>query len=141
MRQLIHRGLIIQDIRRFAALQLTEAARPVLKGEVPLELAKPRLELTATKTRITDRGDYNKILFRRLRKLRKDIADKEQVAPFVVFSDAALVEMCVHYPTTADDMLDINGVGDVKLARYGQEFMSAIEAFLSGASERQLFNG
>ncbi len=141
LRQLIHRGLIIQDIRRFAALQLTEAARPVLKGEVPLELAKPRLELTATKTRITDRGDYNKILFRRLRKLRKDIADKEQVAPFVVFSDAALVEMCVHYPTTADDMLDINGVGDVKLARYGQEFMSAIEAFLSGASERQLFNG
>ncbi len=141
LRQLIHRGLIIQDIRRFAALQLTEAARPVLKGEVPLELAKPRLELTATKTRITDRGDYNKILFRRLRKLRKDIADKEQVAPFVVFSDAALVEMCVHYPTTADEMLDINGVGDVKLARYGQEFMSAIEAFLSGASERQLFNG
>ena len=53
LRQLIHRGLIIQDIRRFAALQLTEAARPVLKGEVPLELAKPRLELTATKTRIT----------------------------------------------------------------------------------------
>ena len=141
LRQLIHRGLIIQDIRRFAALQLTEAARPVLKGEVPLELAKPRLELTATKTRITDRGDYNKILFRRLRKLRKDIADKEQVAPFVVFSDAALVEMCVHYPTTAADMLDINGVGEVKLARYGQEFMSAIEAFLAGASERQLFNG
>jgi ATP-dependent DNA helicase RecQ len=140
LRQLIHRGLIIQDIRRFAALQLTEAARPVLKGEVPLELAKPRLELTATKTRITDRGDYNKILFRRLRKLRKDIADKEQVAPFVVFSDAALVEMCVHYPTTAADMLDINGVGEVKLARYGQEFMSAIEAFLAGASERQLFN-
>ena len=82
-----------------------------------------------------------KILFRRLRKLRKDIADKEQVAPFVVFSDAALVEMCVHYPTTAADMLDINGVGEVKLARYGQEFMSAIEAFLAGASERQLFNG
>lgn len=141
LRQLIHRGLILQDIRRFAALQLTDAARPVLKGEVPLELAKPRIELTATKTRITDRGDYNKILFRRLRKLRKDIADRDQVPPFVVFSDAALVEMCVHYPTTAKDMLEINGVGEVKLARYGNEFMQAVEAFLSGASERQLFNG
>lgn len=141
LRQLIHRGLILQDIRRFAALQLTDAARPVLKGEVPFELAKPRIELTATKTRITDRGDYNKILFRRLRKLRKDIADRDQVPPFVVFSDAALVEMCIHYPTTASDMLDINGVGEVKLARYGDEFMQAVEAFLSGASERQLFNG
>ncbi|RUO64753.1 DNA helicase RecQ [Idiomarina ramblicola] len=141
LRQLIHRGLILQDIRRFAALQLTDAARPILKGEVPLELAKPRIELTATKTRITDRGDYNKILFRRLRKLRKDIADRDQVPPFVVFSDAALVEMCVHYPTTAKDMLEINGVGEVKLARYGNEFMHAVEAFLSGASERQLFNG
>ncbi|WP_404400740.1 DNA helicase RecQ [Idiomarina seosinensis] len=141
LRQLIHRGFIVQDIRRFAALQLTEEARAVLRGEVTLELAKPRINLTATRNSITDRGDYNKILFRRLRKLRKDIADRDGVPPFVVFSDASLVEMCIEYPTTADDMLSISGVGRVKLERYGGEFIQAIEQFLNGASERQLFNG
>jgi len=141
LRQLIHRGFIVQDIRRFAALQLTEEARAILRGEVELELAKPRTNLTATRTSITDRGDYNKILFRRLRKLRKDIADRDGVPPFVVFSDASLVEMCIDYPTAATDMLKISGVGQVKLERYGGEFIAAIEQFLSGASERQLFNG
>jgi ATP-dependent DNA helicase RecQ len=141
LRQLIHRGFIVQDIRRFAALQLTEAARAVLRGEVTIELAKPRINLTATRNSITDRGDYNKILFRRLRKLRKDIADRESVPPFVVFSDASLVEMCIEYPTSSADMLTITGVGQVKLERYGADFIAAIQAFLNGASERQLFNG
>lgn len=141
LRQLIHRGFIVQDIRRFAALQLTEEAREVLRGEVSLELAKPRIDLSATRTRITDRTDYNKVLFRQLRKLRKDIADRDGVPPFVVFSDASLVEMCVDYPTSAQDMLEISGVGQVKLERYGAEFMAAIESFLQSASERQLFNG
>lgn len=141
LRQLIHRGLIVQDIRRFAALQLSEAARAVLRGEVAIELAKPRNNYTAAGKSITDRGDYNKILFRRLRKLRKDIADRDAVPPYVVFSDASLVEMCIDYPTTDTEMLAISGVGHVKLERYGAEFIEAIQAFLSGASERQLFNG
>lgn len=141
LRQLIHRGFIVQDIRRFAALQLTEAARAVLRGEITIELAKPRINLTATRNSITDRGDYNKILFRRLRKLRKDIADRDSVPPFVVFSDASLVEMCIEYPTSSADMLTITGVGQVKLERYGADFIAAIQAFLNGASERQLFNG
>ncbi|HAD47831.1 MAG TPA: ATP-dependent DNA helicase RecQ, partial [Idiomarina sp.] len=113
----------------------------VLRGEVTIELAKPRINLTATRNSITDRGDYNKILFRRLRKLRKDIADRDSVPPFVVFSDASLVEMCIEYPTSSADMLTITGVGQVKLERYGADFIAAIQAFLNGASERQLFNG
>lgn len=141
LRQLIHRGLIIQDIRRFAALQLTEAARSVLRGETELELAKPRVNLATSKNSIADRGDYNKVLFRRLRKLRKDIADRDGVPPFVVFSDASLVAMCQEYPTTPSDMLAISGVGQVKLERYGDEFIASIQGFLNGASERQLFNG
>ena len=141
LRQLIHRGFIAQDIRRFAALQLTEEARAILRGEVGLELAKPRVNLTATRNSITDRGDYNKVLFRRLRKLRKDIADRDGVPPFVVFSDASLVEMCIDYPSSNSEMLAVSGVGQVKLERYGADFIAAIQAFLNNASERQLFNG
>lgn len=129
LRQLIHRGLLIQNIRRFAALELTAAARPVLRGEIALQLALPRINVTA-KSRVTDRGDYDKVLFRRLRALRKAIADSQEVPPFVVFADTALVEMAQDYPTTKADMLAITGVGQTKLERYGDEFIAAITAYL-----------
>ena len=141
LRQLIHRGFLVQDIRRHAALQLTAEARPILRGENTLELAKPRLNLTSGQSKITDRGDYNKVLFRRLRKLRKDIADREGVPPFVVFNDNSLVEMCQKYPTSAPEMLVISGVGQVKLERYGEAFIDEIESFLTLSSERDVLDG
>ena len=141
LRQLIHRGFLVQDIRRHAALQLTAEARPILRGENTLELAKPRLNLTSGQSKITDRGDYNKVLFRRLRKLRKDIADREGVPPFVVFNDNSLVEMCQKYPTSAPEMLVISGVGQVKLERYGEAFIDEIESFLTLSSEKDVLDG
>jgi len=141
LRQLIHRGFLVQDIRRHAALQLTAEARPILRGESTLELAKPRLNLTSGQSKITDRGDYNKVLFRRLRKLRKDIADREGVPPFVVFNDNSLVEMCQKYPTSAPEMLVISGVGQVKLERYGEAFIDEIESFLTLSSEKDVLDG
>ena len=141
LRQLIHRGFLVQDIRRHAALQLTAEARPILRGENTLELAKPRLNLTSGPSKITDRGDYNKVLFRRLRKLRKDIADREGVPPFVVFNDNSLVEMCQKYPTSAPEMLVISGVGQVKLERYGEAFIDEIESFLTLSSEKDVLDG
>ncbi|RUO64045.1 ATP-dependent DNA helicase RecQ [Pseudidiomarina planktonica] len=134
LRQLIHRGLLVQNIRRFAALELTEAARPILRGEIALQLAQPRLNVTG-KTRVTDRGDYDKVLFRRLRKLRKAIADSQEVPPFVVFNDTTLIEMAQHFPTTQQQLLSITGVGQTKLERYGEEFIAAITSYLDADSE------
>ncbi|RUO79892.1 DNA helicase RecQ [Idiomarina tyrosinivorans] len=138
IRQLIHRGLLIQDIRRYSALQLTEEARPVLRGEVALALAKPRLTALTSAGKVTDRGDYNRVLFRRLRVLRKDLADSEQVPPFVVFSDATLVEMCTEFPTNQREMLAISGVGEKKFERYGKAFLREIVAFLDHSSDKSL---
>lgn len=134
LRQLIHRGLLVQNIRRFAALELTAAARPILRGEIALQLAQPRLNVTG-KTRVTDRGDYDKVLFRRLRKLRKAIADSQEVPPFVVFNDTTLIEMAQHFPTTQQQLLSITGVGQTKLERYGEEFIAAITSYLDADSE------
>ncbi|EKE80617.1 DNA helicase RecQ [Idiomarina xiamenensis] len=138
IRQLIHRGLLIQNIQRHAALQLTEEARPVLRGEQTLMLAQPRINLVANKARVTDRGDYDKVLFRRLRQVRKSIADEEQVPPFVVFNDTSLVEMAQQLPTSASALLAITGVGQKKLERYGRDFLAAIEDYLDADNEHQL---
>ncbi|ACL31717.1 ATP-dependent DNA helicase RecQ [Glaesserella parasuis] len=131
-RQLIHLGFIRQNIVNHSALQLTEQARPILRGETALALASPRLSFSATtymqKQQTSKR--YDKDLFARLRFLRKQIADKENIPPYVVFNDATLQEMAEFMPTTADEMLSINGVGERKLERFGEAFLRLIREHL-----------
>ncbi len=132
IRQLIHHGLVMQDITRQSALVLTEAARPVLKGERPLLLAVPRL-VTRVKqsSRATDNSAADKVLFARLKKLRKQLADEFDVPPYVVFNDATLAEMASHFPTSDAELLAISGVGQTKLSRYGEPFLGLITDYLN----------
>ena len=130
LRQLIHKGLLVQNITRHLVLQLTEAARPILRGEQPLELAVPRTELlSAKKLRRRElelaQGE-DAALFRELRKLRKQLADDEGIPPYVVFNDATLLELAQFKPTNDDEMLMINGVGYRKLERFGEAFLECI---------------
>ena len=132
IRQLIHLGLIKQNIVNNSALQLTEEARPVLRSEVKLELATPRLTFSASAySQKQTTARYDKDLFARLRFLRKQIADKENIPPYVVFNDATLEEMAQFTPTTKVEMLDINGVGERKLERFGDAFMNLIQSHLA----------
>lgn len=128
VRQLIHLGLVQQNIAQHSALQLTEAARPVLRGEVALSLAQPRLQLASATAFSAKQASqrYDKDLFARLRFLRKQIADKENIPPYVVFNDATLQEMAEFLPQTASEMLSINGVGERKLERFGDAFLGLI---------------
>lgn len=129
--------MIIQNISRFSALQLTESARPVLRGDVPLQLAVPRVLSVKTRNQNnkTYQGNYDKKLFAKLRKLRKSIADEDNIPPFVVFNDATLIEMAEHCPTTSAELLLINGVGERKLERFGDAFMVLIRDHLAGHDE------
>ena len=132
IRQLIHLGLIKQNIVNNSALQLTEEARPVLRSEMKLELAMPRLTFSASAySQKQTTARYDKDLFARLRFLRKQIADKENIPPYVVFNDATLEEMAQFTPTTKAEMLDINGVGERKLERFGDAFMNLIQSHLA----------
>lgn len=135
IRQLIHRGFLLQDIGDYSVLKLTERARPLLRGEEQLTLARPRIreavrsgasakrKRTQTDT-VLNTGDA--ALFESLRVLRKRLADEQNVPPYVVFSDATLVEMSRQKPQDEASLLQVNGVGDVKLARYGHAFLAAI---------------
>lgn len=131
IRQLIHLGLIQQVIGEFnTTLQLTENAKPVLKGEIPLELAMPRISAISKIAHNPQRSTivtYDKDLFARLRFLRKQIADKENIPPYIVFNDATLQEMAQYMPTSNIEMLQINGVGSIKLERFAQPFMALIK--------------
>ncbi|MGF1763504.1 ATP-dependent DNA helicase RecQ [Aliivibrio kagoshimensis] len=134
IRQLIHSGFLNQNIVRSSTLQLTEEARPVLRGEVPLELAVPRLGITARESksdRLSNRN-YDKKLFAKLRKLRKSIADESDIPPYVVFNDATLIDMADILPTSYGEMLAVSGVGQVKLEKYADPFLDLIQEHLTG---------
>ncbi len=134
LRQLIHLGLVTQNIALHSALQLTEAARPVLRGETPLMLAVPRISSIRPRSSQTKHygGNYDRQLFARLRKLRKAIADEENIPPYVVFNDATLTEMAEQMPLTATEMLRVNGVGQRKLERFGKPFLVMIKEHVDG---------
>jgi ATP-dependent DNA helicase RecQ len=132
LRQLIHHGYLEQDIANYSVLKLTETARPLLRGGLQLTITKPRLKATRKKKAAPKIVglEYDQDLFNLLRVRRKQIADRDQVPPYVVFGDASLAEMAATLPTDEETLLQVNGVGQTKLARYGAEFIEEIVGYL-----------
>lgn len=73
----------------------------------------------------------NSALFEALRQLRLQIAKEESVPPYIVFTDRTLIDMCSKLPQNEDEMLNVSGVGQNKLKKYGQRFLQEISAFQS----------
>jgi ATP-dependent DNA helicase RecQ len=74
--------------------------------------------------------EINTELFEILRQIRKNIASQNNIPPFIVFADVSLKQMSTYFPTTVDNMLKINGVGEAKMKKYGHEFLEAIQKFV-----------
>ncbi len=133
LRQLTVRGAIFADPERYNALRLTDAAKPMLRGEVELvvredaELPRGKGERRAGAGRAAVSVDAaDEPLWQALRSTRKRIATEAGVPPYVVFPDATLLEMVQRRPTSAADLLDIHGVGQARLARYGEAFLDVL---------------
>ncbi|MEZ4485013.1 MAG: DNA helicase RecQ [Syntrophotaleaceae bacterium] len=129
LRQLIHLGYLEQDVGNYSILRLTAAARPLLRGEEALRLARPRIRVAggkkpARKVPVDSPADPE--LFEALRGLRKELAERDGVPPFVVFSDATLAEMASTRPADESALLEVNGVGRRKLERYGAAFLEIL---------------
>ncbi|MDJ0740337.1 MAG: DNA helicase RecQ [Gammaproteobacteria bacterium] len=134
IRQLIHHGFVEQDIANYSVLKLTPAARPLLRGELQLQLARPRVKEAARGSRrpkAAADGPYDERLFEELRRVRKSLADAEGKPPYIVFGDATLVQMARDKPSDDESLLAINGVGRHKLQKYGGDFLDAIAAYQS----------
>jgi len=144
IRQLVHLDYLKQDMANYSVLKLTESARPLLRGEQSLILAKPRVKTKPAKKPGPGRKrfeglDYDEDLFQALRELRKRLAKEGNVPPYVIFGDATLVEMAAHHPTDERAMLSINGVGEIKLERYGADFLKVIRSVYRGRSSDYKF--
>ena len=123
-----------------AGLHLTEKSRAVLKKEKTILLRKlpPKKEATKKKTaakpsrqQIEDSrlNDSEERLFEQLRELRLALAHKQNVPSYVIFHNATLIDMAKKKPQDADEMSTISGVGQVKMDRYGADFLKVIGEF------------
>ena len=129
-RQLVARGLADVDLEGYGGLRLSDSCRPLLRGEVTLQLRrdlKPQQSAKASGSaaRQLVRGDERE-QWEALRALRKRLAEEHGVPPYVIFPDATLLEMLRSKPTTLADMARVSGVGARKLERYGDAFLEVL---------------
>ena len=126
-KDLIAQGFLAQSDGQFPTIVLTEKSEDVLKGKTKVELYKVTVK-EEKKTSLVSAvsHDYLQDLFDELKKVRTTFARTENVPPYVVFSDATLVEMATFLPLDEDEMRKISGVGDLKLQKYGADFLEVI---------------
>jgi len=126
-RSLMHQRLIDQTQDGYSVLSLNESSWQVLRGERTVNVARTakadRAGASQPEGVATADGDA---LFERLRILRKQLADTQGLPPYVIFHDATLREMVARRPQTLSQFAGIRGVGEGKLARYGQQFIAAL---------------
>jgi ATP-dependent DNA helicase RecQ len=131
-RQLIAQGYLDTDTEGHGSIRLTEQCRPLLRGETPLPLRKMTTPVKTARTRsgktANDLRSFEEPLFEALRAERKAQAEEQGVPPYVIFHDSTLLEMTRQRPDSLDKMAHISGVGERKLAQYGQAFLDVILA-------------
>ncbi|MGL6015127.1 MAG: DNA helicase RecQ [Selenomonadaceae bacterium] len=118
--------LLIQRLAATGYLELTESEYPVLK------LTPQAYEVLRSKAQVlqqipTERkAAVDSTLFQQLRSLRKDIAARDNIPPYLVFSDATLQDMCQRLPQNLSELCEVKGIGERKLERYGQAFLDLL---------------
>jgi ATP-dependent DNA helicase RecQ len=135
-RELMRLGYVAVADGEYATLELTAEGMNVLRARTPITLTKPIVTPKARRAAVRREGDIecDEILFDRLRKLRKQVADERRVPAYIVFGDTTLRAMAREYPTTVDEMEGIPGMGEKKRAEFGEQFAAEIAAHLESNS-------
>ena len=111
---------------KYPILTLTPACGDVLFKDKPVFIKRKLEKVKPKSLGIT----YNTELFGILSAIRKNLAEELNVPPFVVFSDSTLIEMCIIYPTTLDELYQVSGIGKYKADNYGKYFLHEIQKFV-----------
>lgn len=134
--QMLNLGLIEIAYHEGNALKILEEGHKVLQGKKKIELAKPvaiEAKTESIRKPKEKKTAPSNILFDQLKNLRSDLAKKESVPPYIIFSDKSLIDMSHQLPTKETEFLDIHGVGQRKADLFGELFMEKIRLFKKAA--------
>ena len=127
-RSLLHQGLVEQTTDGYPVLKLNALSWEVMRRQRSVSIAVTAAQ-TAKQEPTDIRGTEVEMLFQRLRSLRKQLADEQRLAPYMVFADSTLKLMAQQRPQTLTEFATISGVGSHKLAEYGNKFVAEIQAY------------
>jgi ATP-dependent DNA helicase RecQ len=132
-RQLVAMGFLSVDMEHYGSIKLTSESPKVLQGDVPISLRKDHIgsekKKSSAKSRRTGKSmdPETAAVFEALRVRRMELSKKLGVPPYVIFHDSTLQAMAEVRPSDLEEMSRISGVGEHKLAKYGQIFLDAME--------------
>lgn len=132
IQELIQNSYLYQTEGKYPVLHLTEKSWPVLKNKETITLTQVTKTTAKTSQPLTSSGQFMPFdtqLFNILRSIRKELAEKQNVPPYVIFSDATLREMATYYPKNKREFSNIKGVGEQKLIQYADIFLDEIIAY------------
>lgn len=133
-RQSMVAGLITKDIENYGLLKITPAGHEFMQNPQPFQLVKNHRyedeEDDSASGAPAGGSGGDPELFNMLKELRKSIAKKHNLPPYVIFQDPSLADMSIQYPITFDELQKIQGVGQGKAQRYGKDFLSLISKYV-----------
>jgi ATP-dependent DNA helicase RecQ len=129
-KDLITQGFLAQTEGQYPVIVLTEKSMDVLAGNTPVQLIAVKAKEEKKLKLVSEVSHpYIQALFDDLRRLRTTFAKHENVPPYVIFSDATLVEMATYLPLRPEELRQISGVGDLKFDKYGNDFLGEIRSY------------
>ncbi len=136
IRQTLIYELLLKDIDNIGVLKLSDRGRKFMEAPESIMLSKdhdydsnlPEEEEAARP--LNNSKAYDEKLFSMLKHLRKKVADKKGLPPFVIFQDPSLEEMATTYPTTESELAQVNGVGMGKVKKFGKDFLEMISEYV-----------
>ncbi len=132
-RQLLAKGFLQPDAEGYGALRLDDSCRPLLRGETTLMLRREQAKmLTPKKTGgkpALDIASEDRVLWEALRSKRRQLAQEQGVPPYVIFHDSTLMAILEARPRNLREMQHLAGIGETKLERYGEAFLSVVNEY------------
>ncbi len=133
IRQCLVQGLIEKDIETIGVIKVSESGKEYINNSYPLTFSKDR-DFSDADNEISDSNTavkaHDAVLFDLLKAERKSLAKKKELPPYVIFQDPQLEEMATTYPTTYDELVMINGIGQSKARKFGKSFLELIKKYL-----------
>ncbi len=136
IRQVLVSGMLKKDIETYGVVKLTKRGEEYLKNPTSFMMTEDHVYQTDDAENIvvprkSGGNSTDDKLMKMLKDLRKKVAKKKDVPPFVVFQDPSLEDMAVKYPITRNELSNIHGVGEGKAKKYGKEFLELIENYVA----------
>ncbi|VVV01344.1 ATP-dependent DNA helicase RecQ [Mesonia oceanica] len=134
LRQVLVAGLLKKDIETYGLIRLTDKGKEFLKNPTSFKMTEDHIYESDSQEKINTPqkggGATDEQLMKMLKDLRKKVAKRKEVPPFVVFQDPSLEDMATKYPVTIEELSNIHGVGEGKAKKFGKEFVKLIAQYV-----------